>query len=360
VRIDGRLIGLFSLDVGYEIDLGRARQLTEHTESGDLERRRAAPAHTGYTAPPLRVALGERELTVAQHPVKAKVSAVVHEFGSVTIKLEMPLTADVDELPQLTSTLSSTGSMEGVARAALDEFYRQLEPAITKPGRNEFIEDYYVLQCDRIEPPMSIDEFLAQARKPIASALRCEAEPLSAAEIEDVLRSRLSYYPSDLILTEWNVALIVDRDYTDAVNVLEHLNVQLLELRYHDALLDKRVAASYDLANKAAPVLPFDRSYRRAVEELATIRIDVAAIVERIHNALKLGGDLYLAKVYERTAERLGLATWEQSVAAKLEVLQQMYSVFVQRVTTARAELLELTIIFLIAVEIFLFMAGWG
>jgi hypothetical protein len=360
VRIDGRLIGLFSFDVGYEIDLARSRQLTGHTEVGDLERRRAAPAHTGYAAPPLRVALGERVVKVGQQTVNASVTGVVHEFGSVSIKLEMPLVSEIDELPQLTASLSSTGSMENVAREVLDELYERLQPEITKPGRNQFVEDYYVVQCDRINPPMSIEEVLVQARAPIASALRCESQPLSVAEVDDVLRSRLSYYPSDMILTEWNVAFIVDPDYTDAVNVLEHLNVQLVELRYYDDLLDRRVDATYDLAARPAPRLLFGHGYRRPIEDLARIRIDVTTVFERIHNALKLGGDLYLAKVYERTADRLGLSVWERSVAAKLDVLQQMYNVFVQRVTTARAELLELTIIFLIAVEIALFMAGWG
>ena len=79
-----------------------------------------------------------------------------------------------------------------------------------------------------------------------------------------------------------------------------------------------------------------------------------------IHNALKLSGDLYLAKLYTRTAERLGLRAWEESVAGKLQVLQSLYDVMVERVATARAEALELTIVVLIVVELGLFLAGWG
>jgi hypothetical protein len=97
-----------------------------------------------------------------------------------------------------------------------------------------------------------------------------------------------------------------------------------------------------------------------AIAELAAIRVDVATVFDRVHNALKLSGNLYLAKLYTRTAERLGLRAWEESVASKLDVLHKMYDVFVHRVTTARAEALELTIIILIAVEIVLLLAGWG
>lgn len=360
MRFGGRLIGLFSFDVGYEIDLDRARQLTAPTETRALERRRAAPAHLGYTTPPLRIALGRKDVTVSNRSVAAEAHGLIHEFGAVTITLQIDLETEIEALPALTSSLASTGSLEGVARTLLDDLYKRLLPAISKPGLNPFIEDYYVLQCDSIAP-LSIDDFLAQTRGPLASTLRCESEPLSEAEISDVLSNRLSYYPDDLILTEWNVAFIIDPDYKDAVKVLEHLNVQLIELRYYDAVLDRRVAESYDISAKPMRIVPLiHRPYRATIGELSAIRIDVATIVERIHNALKLSGDLYLAKVYARTADRLGLASWERNVADKLDVLQQMYNILVQRVTTARAEALELTIILLIAVEIVMFLAGWG
>jgi hypothetical protein len=113
--------------------------------------------------------------------------------------------------------------------------------------------------------------------------------------------------------------------------------------------------------SKSSRALPLVyRPYRRAIRELNVIRLDVATLVERIHNALKLSGDLYLAKLYTRTAERLGLRAWEESVAGKLQVLHSMYDVMVERVATARAEALELTIVLLIVVELGLFLAGWG
>src|SRR5262249_54512574 len=162
-------------------------------------------------------------------------------------------------------------------------------------------------------------------------------------------------------LTGGNISLVVDdADYADAVNVLEYLNVQLLELRYYDDVLDRYMAETFALATKRrTPGLPLlHRPYRRAVTELAAIRLDVAGIVERVHNALKLAGDLYLAKVYTRTAERLALRAWEESVGRKLDVLQQIHNLLIERVTNARSEALEVIIIALIALEIVLFLAG--
>jgi uncharacterized Rmd1/YagE family protein len=67
-----------------------------------------------------------------------------------------------------------------------------------------------------------------------------------------------------------------------------------------------------------------------------------------------VGGDIYLAKLHTRTAERLGLRAWEESVQRKLDVLELRYSLLIERVRTARSELLETTIVLLIVLEIVL------
>jgi hypothetical protein len=362
VRAIGRLIGLFSFDIGYEINLELARQLTREGESGELERRRAAPASLAYASPPLRLPLGVREVRLGATPlVSCTASATMHDFGAVTIVLQIPLETEVDALPGLTSTLTASGPLESEARDLLQDLYQRIAPAVVKPGLNFFVEDYYVIQVDRLDPPATVPELLAAARGPLASALRCEPSPLSEAETSEVFQTQLSYYPDDLVITEWNVAFILDSDYADAVNVLEYLNVQLVELRFYDALLDRRVADTYaKSASFPRRLALMQRPHRRAIEELATIRIDVATIFERIHNALKLSGSLYLAKLYARTAERLGLRFWEESVGHKLDVLQQMYNVLVERATTARAEALEMTIVVLILVELMVALIARG
>jgi hypothetical protein len=362
VRLVGQLIGLFSFDVGWEIDLARARALVGSAGPEESRGRRAAPAHLAFATPPVRVALGTRDVTVGQTTVTATAGARIHDFGAVTIILQSPLDEPLDRLPGLTAALAGAGPLEDAARALLEPLFERLRPAITKPGLNRFVEDYYVLQVDQTVPLTTIPELLAGGQRALAAALRCEATLLSDTETADVFRTALSYYPDDLVVTEWNVALVIDDvDSADTVNVLEYLNVQLLELRYYDDLLDRYVADAFGLPATPPRGLPLlHRRYRRAVTELATIRLDVAGIVERLHNALKLSGDVYLAKVYTRTAERLALRAWEESVGRKLDVLQQIHNLLLERVTTARGEALEVTVIVLIAVEIGLFLAGWG
>jgi hypothetical protein len=356
MRVVGHLVGLFSFDVGYEIDLERARACLTAAEREDLARRRPAPASLAYTTPPLRVPMGTRVVHLQGDTVTATVGARIHDLGAVTIVLRVPLAADVEALPALTATLADAGPLELAAREELEALHTRLRPAITKPGLNPFVEDYYVLQVDRLEPDGDVDALLAAHGPAIASALRCEPGPLSADETAEVLRTRLSYHPADLVVTEWNVALVVDPvDYADTVNVLEYLNVQPVELRYYDTVLDRHVQEAYGLTARRTRAFPLaNRRTRRAIDELAEIRVDVAAIVERLGNALKLSGDLYLAKLYQRTAPRLALQAWAGSVDRKLEVLDRLYGVLASRIATARAEALEMAIVVLIVIELVL------
>ncbi len=360
MRFIGQLIGLFSFDIGYEIDLPRARALAGEGERPEMRGRRAAPAHLAYAMPPVQLGLGSREVVVGDASVTAAASARVHEFGAVTILLQTPLDVELDALPALTSTLAGAGPLEDAARGLLEGLFARIRPALTKPGLSPLVEDYYVVQVDRFVPAVSIHELLEREQRTLAAALRCEASPLSDAETADVFRTRLSYYPDDLVVTEWNVALVVDDiDHAQTVNVLEYLNVQLLELRHYDDVLDRFMAEAFARATSPPRGLPLlHRPYRRGVMELTAIRLDVASIIERVHNALKLSGDLYLSKVYARTAERLALREWEESVERKLDVLEQIHNLLLERATTARGEALEVTIVLLIVIEIVLALAG--
>jgi hypothetical protein len=154
------------------------------------------------------------------------------------------------------------------------------------------------------------------------------------------------------------VTVLIDSDPWDAIEVLEYLNIQLLELRYFDALLDRLLGDSYALTSARARRLPlWNASLQRTIDDLASVRLEVVGMVERLHNAFKVGGDVYLAKLHTRMAERLGLRAWEESVQRKLDVLQGRYSLLVERMRAARSELLELTIVILIVVELVVF---WG
>jgi hypothetical protein len=358
---EGRLLALFSFDLGFEIDLGRAREgLPEGVRAGMGGGTKIAPAHVQYASPPLVQSLGVRRLVMVERPVDAEVSLRLHDFGAASIIFSMPFDGiDCASLPTLTTALATGGALEAQARAVLDEVLPKVRPAIARPSLDgaDLVEDYYVIQVTRFAPAIDAATLLETHRDLLARILHCEPARLSPTETDEVLRTAVTYTPDDLIVTDWNVALVYDRVYQDVLNVLELLNVQLLELRHLDRMLDTRIARLYEHVARRRGLLSLTPSSLR-VRELAELRLDTKTLRERLINALKLIGDLYLTKIYTRTADRLHLAAWQRSIDGKLEVIQNIADVYSHRAATARAELLELTVILLIALEIALAVAG--
>lgn len=357
----GRLFALFSFDLGFEIDLVRAREaLPEGVRAGMGGGGKIAPAHVQYASPPLVQALGVRRLLLIERPVDAEVALRLHDFGAASIVFSMPFNGvDGASLPALTAALTARGALEAEARALLGEVVPRVAPAIARPNLDgaDLVEDYYVIQVARFAPALDASTLMGAHRDLLARILHCETAHLSPSETDDVLKTAVTYTLDDLVVTDWNVALVYDREYQDVLNVLELLNVQLLELRYLDRMLDTRIARLYEHVAQRRGLLSLTPAALR-VRELSELRLDTATLRERMINALKLIGDLYLTKIYTRTADRLHLAEWQRSIDGKLEVIQNVANVFASRAATARAELLELTIILLIVFEIALVLVS--
>ena len=123
-------------------------------------------------------------------------------------------------------------------------------------------------------------------------------------------------------MIDWNAAVIYDRDYWDAANVLELLNVELLEARFIDAELDKRIIEYQEPLRKPTEwSLPFRNPYRKTIHDLAELRIESLILAKRVENALKLIGDQYLARIHNaapyvsllRTGKPPPPASWTSS-----------------------------------------------
>lgn len=361
MRIErGRLFAMFSFDVGYEVDLARVRAL--HLPSAPIGEppdggRKATPARVQYPSPAVALPIGPRRIQIADRSLDADVTLRAHEFGAVTVLFALPFDDEpCDDLPALTATLTAGTTLEATARAILHEALAGLASAIARPAfdGHGLVEDYYVVQVSRFAPDADAPALLGTHRDLLARIVHCEPQALSPSETDEVLRTAVTYQPRDLVVTDWNVALVFDEEWEDALDVLELLNVQLLELRFLDTMLDRRIGALYEHVSRPRRLLSFRREVVR-VRELSELRLDTATLRERLVNAVKLVGDLYLTKIYARTADRLHLGEWQRGIDGKLELVQKIADVLSGRAATARAELLEITIILLIVFEIVLF-----
>ena len=63
---------------------------------------------------------------------------------------------------------------------------------------------------------------------------------------EDILGSILGYYGKDLIIIDSEASFIYDDEFFEAMEFIDSVNVQQLELKYFDRLLDNKLTLFYN------------------------------------------------------------------------------------------------------------------
>lgn len=367
-RVVGAVVLYRLYDVGYEIDLERALDFLA-TSPGErealrlkLERRRRAEAQAiRIKNPPVTISLGAEQFEAAGRRYDARVSARIFDFGVISLRLRCEAPG-----PLAWSAFAAFGDsaeLSGAAKAPFDQRIRELTdrvaPAIVRPQIAPVSEDYVVYRIARLEN--SAGEALpagALRELDVAPLLLNEDRPISDQARKELLPHWFTYYPDDLSIITWNTALVLDpvEGESDIQLILEFANAQLLELRYYDALLDAELPRMYDrIANaRKGPGALLGRRYAPLLTALQTLVADSTEIVERTQNALKVTDDIFLARVYGAALELFRERAWRAGIDHKLGIIHQTYAMLNAESMAVRNEVLEITVILLIFIEIVL------
>lgn len=350
--VDATVHLAFALDIGYEIDLERARPLLAG-ESGPLARRRRTPESIRYRPAPVRVTTDASGIAlpglVPAGPVRSEMT--VFDFGAVSLTIAVPVRLTPAGLLRVAGELADPAPLATTARLVLSPWLERLRPSVTGFALGEMSEEYVVFQLGGVEPGW-LDANAAW----VAGLIRLEPGPLSEEEIREATRRHLSYAPNDLVVLDWAAGLVADRDCADTLQVIEFANVQLLEFRHIDDRLDDRLEGAYRLIDPARPRRWWGswRTHNDAVRSVRELELEATSLFERTDNALKLIGDQYLSRVFAMTSARFHLDEWQQSIRRKLETVGDVYDLLVQQAGGVRLESLEIIVILLIALEIVL------
>lgn len=345
----------FAFDIGYEIDLERARGLLP-SEMGPLARRRRTPESIRYRPAPLRLALVASGLVLPGGvepvgPPRAELSAF--DFGAISLMLRVPVRMTPEAMLHLAGELADPTALTAAARRVLAPWIERLRPAVSGFEPSELSEEYVVFQIGEVHTG-----WLSEHAEWVAGLVRLEPGPLSPEEVQEASRLGLSYSPNDLVVLDWAAGFIADRECADTLQVIEFANVQLLEFRHIDDRLDDRLEAAYRLIRRPERRRRWDglpwRSHDVAVRNVRELEIEATSLFERADNGLKLIGDQYLSRVFGLASSRFHLAEWQQSIRRKLETVGDVYDLMVQQAGVARMEFLEVIVIVLIALEIVL------
>ena len=210
----GRLFAMFSFDVGYEIDL-RAVRGAHPAGAPNGSRKDSGPPRVQFPSPAVSLVVGPRPVVVDGRTTTAEVTLRAHEFGAATVLFAIPFDdVECEGLPSLTATLTAGATLERIARTVLAETLPGLAAAIVRPALDghQLVEDYYVVQVSRFDPDTDAPALLGTHRDLLARIVHCEPHPLSPSETDEVLRTAVTYRPRDLVVTDWNVALVFDEE----------------------------------------------------------------------------------------------------------------------------------------------------
>jgi hypothetical protein len=241
----------------------------------------------------------------------------------------------------------------GIVRQRLD----RAAPALIKPYPEWLSEDYLIFHVREIAGIATTAELLDRHGPLIAQIVRGERSRLADSESNEVLQSRISFYPNDLAVIGWNAAFLYDTvaGAETAIQLLEYANSQLLEFRHYDDLLTREMESVYNSLEKGTGFL---RRWRmaRSANALYSVLLEVMELTEHADNAIKFLSDMFAARLYRLAATKVGVPDYKNLVTQKLDTAGDLYRFMVDQFNQSRAFLLELAVVVILVIElIFLF-----
>jgi len=353
--VTGEIILYRQFDVGYEILLDTAFDYLLSSAPERPKPIRGEASAIQIPNLPVTVHLGTESLSLAGHAHEVDISARLFDFGVISLRAKLVVPRmSWDELCTL-GTEVGQGPVT-VFEGCLDRLLQRIQPAVIRPGRAPVTEEYTVFRVHRLEDanraPYPVD---ALSDETIARLLLSESRPMSPVARADLLSPRFSYYEDDLTVLTWSSALVVEpvAADTDVQYVLEFANAQLLELRFHDAVLDAELPRTYDeIADARRGFHLLGRRFSRLLTVLQTRVADATEAVERVDNSLKVTDDVYLARIYAAALDIFRGPTWRRGIDRKVAIIRDAYTMLNAESQARRTEVLELVIIVLIGVEI--------
>jgi len=347
----------FVYDAARFIDLEKAGKRIQETSEKASERqtiahRRRTPSYFEYQPPPLRISYGTSPTPIEDFVTRPGVDLVLYDFGAISVVYCIPIDGLFGALLKLSAGLYDNPVLLADSRKRAADLLKVLGDAVTHANLATVVEDYVIFHVESLSQTLDIAGFLNTYRRDIAQILRAEHRLLSEQEVEDALSSRISYGMDDVVVIDWNAALLIDRDGDDVREVLQFANVELLEMRYLDQKLDWALDRSYDAVSLKPGRSRHKGRYGSRLRAIAELQVDNATLFEGVNNALKLLGDQYLARVYRYSSRRFHLDDWDAGILRKLQTLESIYQKMSDQATTRRMEVLEWIIIILFVLSI--------
>jgi hypothetical protein len=365
-RYTGQVVYVYAFDVAYEMVRQPIRELMgQPVAQFEVDGSRRSPRQLFFYRPQM-VRLPPVERIGPRGPVRVDRTVKLLPVGAISITVHVPFEVEkLEDLVVFHDLRFSNGSLYDEVRALAEDVHRELSPYYVRPVDRLGDEEAYTVFCIesplRSDGPLSCEDWLQEHRREVAALITQENNiaQLSEQEADESTGRYLSYYDNDLIVVDWDAALIIDeaRNFPETLYIMELANLQLAELEAYDRVLDEAVERAYrDLGGRGLG----RRRRTRILQQLAEIRIDLARLSDELSNITKFFGDWHLARVYQTLAARFHLADWHRSIDEKLKTLDDLYQLLKQDHNNRWMMILEVTIVLLFIIDLIILMRGGG
>jgi tRNA isopentenyl-2-thiomethyl-A-37 hydroxylase MiaE len=358
-RYTGQVVYVFAFDLAYEFTGLPQSLLGQPLRQFEISTSKRMPRQMFFFRPQM-VRLPGQSRQGPRGPVEVERTVKLFPVGAASITFRVPF--GVNHFEQLVDyhDLALDGQpLHHEARELAEQLRQELIPYSIKPVPKLAEEEAYTVFCVNAPLPgqnlSSAEAWLQQHHRSVSAVLTQESDTshLSTQEAQESSAMYLSYYEQDLVVVDWDAALVVDlpHNFEEVLHVMELANVQLAELEAYDHILDDSLQDAYrDL--KRRPLRP-----RNVLDQLREIRIDLARLSDELSNITKFFGDWHLARVYQHLSSRFHLADWHRTIDDKLDTLDELYQLLKSDRTNRLMMLLEVTIVLLFVIDLVILIA---
>jgi hypothetical protein len=360
----GEVVYIYAFDVAYEMKRDPIPQLLgQPTAQFVVDATKRAPRQLFFYRPQtVRLPLLER--IGPRGPVRMERTIKILPVGAISITVRVPFELErLEDLVEYHDLQLSGGPLSREVKELAEEVWRELQPYYIRGVDRLGEEEAYTVFC--INGPLdpvngqhfASEPWLEQHRRQVAALLTQEPDTAHLSE-QEVLESTgryLSYYDHDLMVIDWDAALLIDepRNFEQTLHIMELANLQLAELEAYDRLLDDVVERAYrELAERGMGRWGRARRRGEVMRELGEIRIDLARLSDELSNITKFFGDWHLARVYQALSGRFHLGDWHHSIDEKLKAMDDLYQLLKHDQNNRWMMILEATIVLLFIVDL--------
>ena len=349
----GEVVYLYAFDVANEIVTARVQEILSRRPVPFVIRIDRTVPRSVPLYLPLAIEPPPPESRLRGRPVRLLVR--VYDVGVVSVAVRVAFESAVlaELVPFHNPTLEDGRPLDVVARELCGQVCDSLKDCLVHSSPPPEPEAYTIFCLTDLGGAEDANRWLGEQRREVAGLLT-ETEPslLSEAQVTEVLRLQRSFTNSDLVVIDWDAALVIDLTgyLDDVLYVLELANLQLEEFLTMDRALDRYLDRAYlDLERRPFSLLGVSSP---VLARLRRFRVDLTRLADEVTHITKFFGDWHLARVYLAARDRFYLEQWRQSVDQRLAQLDQLYSVVQGEVNERRMLWLEIVIVILFVIDV--------